>query len=221
MNIIFIALAPVFIIALYIYFRDKYEKEPIRMLLTALLAGCLIVIPVSLVENILVHLHPLLPRGGQAVYNAFFVAGLTEETFKFLALFLLIWRNRNFNEKFDGIVYAAFIGLGFAGVENVLYLVKFGINVGWIRAFTAVPAHALFGVTMGYYFGLAKFYPDSRNMLLARSLIYPIMLHGTYDFIVMLGDYRLLLGFIPYIIFLYIDGLRRMKNLSDRSIFRN
>lgn len=221
MNIIFIALAPVFIIALYIYFRDKYEKEPIKMLLTALLVGCLIVIPVSFVERFLAHLHPLLPRGGKAIYRAFFVAGFTEEGFKFLALFLLIWRNRNFNEKFDGIVYAVFIGLGFAAVENIMYVTKLGVNVGWIRALTAVPAHALFGITMGYYFGLAKFYPDSRSLLLARSIFYPMMLHGIYDFILMLGDYRLLLGFIPYVVFLYIDGLKRMKNLSDRSIFRN
>ena len=220
MNILFIALAPVFIIAIYVYFRDKYEKEPIRMLLTALLTGGLIVIPVILVEKAFMWINPPLPHGGKAIYNAFFVAGLTEEGFKFLALLLLIWRNKNFNEKFDGIVYAVFIGLGFAGVENVLYVLKLGANVGMIRALTAVPAHALFGVTMGYYLGLARFYPDSRKALLFRAIFYPIMLHGTYDFILMLGDNRLLLGFIPYVIFLYIDGLRRMKNLSDRSIFR-
>lgn len=220
MNIVFIALAPVFIIALYVYFRDKYEKEPIRMLLTALLVGCITVVPVFFIERLLSQLDPLISHGGKAFYKAFFVAGFTEETFKFLALFLLIWRNRNFNEKFDGIVYAVFIGLGFAGVENIIYVIKLGAGVGWVRALTAVPGHALFGVTMGYYFGLAKFYPDSRNELLLRSILYPIALHGTYDFILMFGNYRLLFGFIPFIIFLYIDGLRRMKDLSDRSIFR-
>jgi RsiW-degrading membrane proteinase PrsW (M82 family) len=163
---------------------------------------------------------PQLPKNLKAFYTAFIVAGLTEEAFKYLAFFLLIWRNKNFNEKFDGIVYAVFISLGFATVENIGYVIQFGEQTGYIRALASVPAHALFGVTMGYYFGLAKFYTVQRKLFLVRAILYPIILHGIFDFILMLGNYRLFLAFIPYVIFLYIDGFRRMSNLSRRSIFR-
>ena len=121
-NLFLLAIAPVVIIAVYIYMRDKYEKEPIIMLLNALGAGILITVPVLFLERLLSAVMPSFPPQGEAFYSAFIVAGFTEEFFKFLALYVLIWSNRNFNEKFDGIVYAVFISLGFAGVENILYV---------------------------------------------------------------------------------------------------
>jgi RsiW-degrading membrane proteinase PrsW (M82 family) len=158
-----------------------------------------------------------LSQQGQAFYNAFLVAGFTEELFKFLALYLLIWADKNFNERFDGIVYAVFISLGFAAVENVMYVTQLGVQTGYIRAIVSVPAHALFGIAMGYYFGLAKFYPNKRRRYMFRAFVYPVLLHGVFDFILMLQDYLLLLGFIPYVIFLYVSGLKRMRNLSRDS----
>lgn len=220
MKLAILALAPVIIIAVFIYYRDKYEKEPVWLLLKSLVAGMLIVIPVIFVERGLSLLIPYLTKNTKAFYTAFVVAGLTEESFKYLAFFLLIWRNRNFNEKFDGIVYAVFISLGFAAVENVSYVIQYGETTGYIRALASVPAHALFGITMGYYFGLAKFYIKQRSVLQVKALFFPVILHGIFDFILMLANYRLFLGFIPYVIFLYIDGFRRMNNLSRRSIFR-
>jgi RsiW-degrading membrane proteinase PrsW (M82 family) len=220
MKSVILALAPVLIIAGFIYYRDKYEKEPVLLLLKSLGAGILIILPVIFVERGFSLIIPHLPKNSKAFYTAFIVAGFTEETIKYLAFLLLIWRNKNFNEKFDGIVYAVFISLGFAAVENISYVIQFGERTGYIRALASVPAHALFGVTMGYYFGLAKFYTGQRSLFLIRAILYPVILHGIFDFILMLGNYRLFLGFIPYIIFLYIDGFRRMRNLSRRSIFR-
>jgi len=220
MKLLIIALAPVFVIGLYIYFRDKYEKEPIGLLIKSLIIGCLLPIPVVFAEQYLVSIMPSLDGGWPAFYNAFVVAGFTEEFFKYLALFLLIWGNRNFNEKFDGIVYAVFISLGFAAVENIMYVFQHGIGTGYVRALVSVPGHALFGVTMGFYFGLARFYPKKRFIMLIKSLVYPIILHGIFDFILMLGDMRLMALFIPYVIFLYIFGLKKMKNLSERSYYR-
>ena len=144
MNLLFISLAPVFIIAFYVWFRDKYEKEPIAMLLRALLIGAVITLPVIFIERGLFSLGATFSFG--PFWDAFAVAGLVEESFKFLAFYLIIWRNVNFNEKFDGIVYAVFIALGFAGVENILYVAEGGVQVAITRAITAVPAHALFGV---------------------------------------------------------------------------
>ncbi|UCG26900.1 MAG: PrsW family intramembrane metalloprotease [Bacteroidales bacterium] len=220
MNLIFLALAPVFIIAFYIYFRDKYEREPAGTLIKALITGAFVTLPVIFIEGLLIPFSDSLGNLASAAYNAFLVAGFTEEAFKYLAFFLLIWRNRTFNEKFDGIVYAVFISLGFAAVENVFYVLEYGYTIGLVRALTAVPAHALFGIVMGYHFGLAKFYPREKGIQLLLALLSPVLLHGFYDFCLMAEKTIFLLLFVPFIMFLWIHGFRRMKNLSDRSIFK-
>lgn len=213
------SLAPVFIILFYIYFRDKYDKEPLGMLIKALLLGIVIVIPVIFVERMLMN---LVPEGkvAAAAWHAFVVAGSTEELFKFLALYILVWRSPSFNEKFDGIVYAVFVSLGFAGVENVLYVMDGGMQTALIRALTAVPAHAIFGIAMGYYLGIAHMYKELKTKYLARAIFIPILLHGIYDFILMVEVGWLLFLFVPYVIILYIMGMRKVKVLSDSSIFK-
>jgi len=221
MNLILFALAPVIIILVYVYFRDKYEKEPLGLLLKALLAGAVIVIPVIILEKFIGFLNPFEINPFQGFWNAFFVAGFSEELFKFAALYFLIWKNPNFNEKFDGIVYAVFISLGFAGIENILYVSEGGAEVALARAWSAVPAHAIFGITMGYYFGIARMYPELRKLFLRKSLLIPILLHGIYDFILMAGIPWLLALFLPFVFYLYYSGLKRMKLISDSSIFRD
>jgi len=222
MALILIALAPVLIILFYIYFRDKYEHEPIGLLAKALLAGGLITIPVIFAEMGLQVLGSNMNDGGVSspLWTAFIVAGTTEELFKFLALFIMIWANKNFNEKFDGIVYAVFISLGFALVENVMYVIQGGLNVALIRALTAVPAHALFGVVMGYYFGLARFLEGERAIYLVRAILWPIILHGFYDYCLMANKPVFMIIFIPFILYLWISGFKKMKEISDSSRFR-
>ena len=220
MGILIASLAPVLIIAFYIYFRDKYEKEPIGLLVKALLLGMLVVIPIIGVERLLVLIMPALGRVGGAAYNAFLVAGTTEELFKFLALYLLVWKSPSFNEQFDGIVYAVFVSLGFAAVENVMYVMEGGYETAAIRAITAVPAHALFGVTMGYYLGIAHRYGELRRSHLRKAILVPIFLHGIYDFILMVEINWLLFLFVPYVVFLYVAGARKIRTLSEASIFK-
>jgi len=176
-NLLFISLAPILIIAFYIYSRDKYEKEPLSFLLKALLAGIIIVIPVVLIERLLTISSENMEGMTNAAYTAFIVAGLTEEGMKYLAFYLFFWKNRNFNERFDGIVYAVYIALGFAGIENLLYVFSGGYSVGLVRALTAVPAHALFGIAMGYYFGMAKFYPSYKPYYLVLAFFLPFVFH--------------------------------------------
>jgi len=214
------SLAPVFIILFYIYFRDKYDKEPLGLLVKALLMGIVIVFPVIFVERMLMNLSPHSGKVAEAAYHAFVVAGFTEELFKFLALYILVWRSSSFNEQFDGIVYAVFVSLGFAGVENVLYVMDGGMQTALTRALTAVPAHAIFGIAMGYYLGIAHMYRELRGPYLGRALLVPILLHGIYDFILMVEIGWLLVLFIPYVILLYIMGMRKMKQLSDASVFK-
>ena len=220
MAVLLASLAPVLIILFYIYFRDKYDKEPVGMLIKALLLGIFIVIPVIFVERMLMNLMPQSSKVASAAYHAFVVAGSTEELFKFLALYLLVWKSPSFNEKFDGIVYAVFVSLGFAGVENVLYVMDGGMQTALTRALTAVPAHAIFGITMGYYLGIAHMYTEIKGPYLARALLIPILLHGVYDFILMVEVGWLLLLFIPYVIVLYVMGMKKMKEHSDTSVFK-
>ena len=171
MNLLILSLAPVFIIAGYVYFRDKYEKEPIRLLLLSLFFGALTVIPIMFLESFLAGFAGLFSGLSAAAWNAFIVAAFSEELFKCIVLYLLIWKSRDFNEKFDGIVYAVFVSLGFAAVENVLYVMGNGVGTGISRAITAVPAHAIFGITMGFYFGMAKFYEKKRYQLKMKALL--------------------------------------------------
>lgn len=219
MALIVIALAPVFIIAAYIYFRDKYEKEPIRLLAFALLAGGVAVIPILFLEQFLDSFTEYFSGLLAAAWNAFAVAAFSEELFKYLALYILIWKSPEFNEKFDGIVYATYVSLGFAGVENILYVMDGGISTGISRAITAVPAHAIFGITMGFYFGMAKFYEKERKSLKRKALLFPMLLHGIYDFILFTGIGWLTIVFIGFLIYLYISGVKRIKSLSKQSIY--
>ena len=204
---LFIALAPIIIILFYIYFRDKYEKEPIKILLITFVVGSLTVIPIIIIEKSLTNYWSFkfsasVPNITTAAYSSFIVAAFTEELFKFLAFFILIWRNKNFDERFDGIVYAVFISLGFAAVENIFYIIGHGLQTGLLRAFTAVPAHALFGISMGFFLGLAKFSKKKRGLYILFSITIPILLHGFYDFIIMSQNKYLLFLFVPFLIFM-------------------
>jgi len=220
MHLLLIALSPVFIILFYVYFRDKYEKEPIRLLIRALIAGAFVVVPVMFAGQFLQTLKPEMGKVGDAFYTSFILAGFTEEFFKFVILYLIIWRNPNFNEKFDGIVYAVFVSLGFAAVENILYVSDGGVKVAMLRAVTAVPAHALFGIRMGYFFGIAHMYSELRRPFLFKALMVPVLLHGIYDFMLLSNVGILLLAFIPYLVWMYFSGFRKMKVISDSSVFR-
>jgi len=220
MRLILLAVAPVVIIAVYVYIRDKYEREPLGLLLKALLAGALATIPIVIVNGWLVGFADLFSGYQRTGYTAFVVAALVEESFKFTALFLLVWRNKEFNEMYDGIVYAVFVSLGFALVENIMYVTSYGEATGYTRAITAVPAHAIFGVTMGYYFAFAKFGIKNNALNMVKALLWPILLHGVYNFILMAGHPVFLLLFIPFIFYMWRAGFRKMKELSDHSDFR-
>ncbi len=219
-NLLLLALAPIAILATYIWLRDKYEREPWTMLLKALILGALTVIPILIIERFLMGFIHNFSGYARAFYNAFVVAAFSEELFKFLFLYGLIWKSKEFNEKFDGIVYATFISLGFAAVENVMYVFQHGAQVGITRALTAVPAHFLFGVSMGYFLGIARFFTYRRPAMIRMALLIPMLLHGIYDFILMSQNHFLLLLFIPFIIGMWRFGLKKMKELSDSSVFR-
>jgi RsiW-degrading membrane proteinase PrsW (M82 family) len=184
---LYLALAPALAIALYIYWKDKNEKEPITYLTGFFLLGALTCIPAGITNSIggtvLGFEHGQSHGLVRSFFMAFFVVGLGEELFKFLALMFVAFRMKNFNEPFDGIVYSVMIGLGFASLENIMYVFEGGIGVAFMRTLTAVPMHAAFGIIMGYYVGKAKFLKGDRQTETAiLGLAWAIFFHGAYDF---------------------------------------
>jgi len=218
-----LAIAPVLVCAFYVYIRDKYEKEPHRLLVLGLLFGAVITAPIVELEALVASRMPALGTRGEAAYVSFCVASLVEEGMKLLVLALLMWRERHFNEPFDGIVYAVFISLGFAGVENVLYVVNpalGGLQTAVSRAVYSVPAHGFFGVAMGYYLALARFEPLARGKHLRRAFTVPFLLHGVFDFILLAELPYFMFLFAPFVILLWRGGFRRMKRHLAVSPFR-
>ncbi len=113
---------------------------------------------------------------------AFLTAAIPEELFKLVVVWGYAARNRHFDEPMDGIVYGVAVSLGFATLENVLYVGSGGLGVAVMRALTAVPGHAFFGAVMGYFVGQARFAPRGRGASLALAFVVPVLLHGLYDF---------------------------------------
>lgn len=213
-----LAAAPVIIILTYIYVRDKFNREPFWLLFLCLLGGMFSVIPVLLVGAFTDIFIPFTQGIGTPIYTAFIQAGFVEEMFKYLVVLIIIWCSKHFDERFDGIVYAVFVSMGFALVENLLYVAGEGVYTGVMRFFTAVPAHAIFGIAMGYYLGLAKFNPWRRSTYMALAFIVPWLLHGFYDAVLMVGYDWLLLVFIVYLVWMYIFGFKKIKKLAKLKI---
>lgn len=184
MNLLLLAFAPIFIIILYIYFKDKYEKEPKRLLLYNFLLGAIVSVVITTILYYVFDMVLPLPNHTsvlQQFIKAFFVVGLTEEFSKYIIVRYYAQRNKEFNEPFDGILYAVMVSMGFAATENIFYVLEGGYQTALIRAFTAVPAHATFGILMGFYMGKAKFAKNSIGLNLA-GLFSATIFHGAYDF---------------------------------------
>ena len=154
----------------------------------------------------------------------FLVVGLAEEGFKFLLLRWRTWRSPYFNCQFDGVVYAVFVSLGFALWENIDYVVMYGFGTAVLRAVTAIPGHACFGVFMGAWYGLAKSHERHGHARYAKvclrlSLICPIALHGIYDLIASSDRDGTLTVFIAFIAVMFLAAYFTIKNLSRRDRF--
>lgn len=183
-----LALVPVAVLLWWLMGRDR-NREPTRVVLMTLLLGAITPIPIVLVALPLAWMLGISHQPstfGEAVAASFILAALVEEVFKFLVLWGYSARHSQFDEPFDGIVYGTTASLGFAASENVMYVfggqTEFhGYVIGFLRAFTAVPMHAMCGVTMGICIGIAKFSPRRAPLWLGLGLAGAIGLHGTYN----------------------------------------
>lgn len=190
MLLLALALAPGVAIVLYIYLKDKHEREPLGLLLMSFFYGVLSIFVTLLISWPLEMIVINKQDAGELFADAFFKVALVEEFSKFVFIRFILFRNKNFNEPFDGIVYTAMVGMGFATLENILYVYQYGIPTGIMRMFTAVPAHACFAILMGYYIGLAKFTHRKNLYYSALALIAATVFHGLYD-------YFLFITFVP------------------------
>ncbi|MCL2396543.1 MAG: PrsW family glutamic-type intramembrane protease [Defluviitaleaceae bacterium] len=219
----FFAVAPTLICLVYMYVRDKYEKEPWRLLVVGVIIGAVLTFPIMQASGFAMRFMPITGQLGEAAYSSFAVAALVEEGFKFVALFFLVWRNNNLNERLDGIVYAVFISLGFAGVENVLYVFSphlGGLETALGRAVISVPSHSFFGIIMGYHFALAKFEPNKRAQHLFTAFFAAWAVHGVYNFILLSGHPYYLVVFVPFLLLFWRNGLRKIKTHLATSPFK-
>jgi RsiW-degrading membrane proteinase PrsW (M82 family) len=196
MGLLALAIAPGIAICLFIYRKDKYNKEPIGMLVLAFVLGILSIIPAGIVEYS-AHGDPseLASNGyGSLAFFTFVVVAISEEGSKFLMLRLFLFSRKSFDDPFDGIVYAVMVGMGFATIENIGYVYEHGVATGILRMFPSVPAHGTFAVLMGYFLGYAKFTTGSRLPYYALSLLMPILFHGAFDFFLFSQSGGLILG---------------------------
>jgi len=185
MNIFFllaIALAPGAAIGLYIYWKDKHEREPLGLLVKSFFFGVISTLITLLISWPISRLVPLDPTSlTQQAVHAFLLVALIEEFSKFIFVRWVLYPNKNFNEPFDGIVYSVTVSLGFAGLEHILYVMDGGVETAVLRMFTAVPAHASFGVLMGYFLGKAKFEHKKAHYAI-YALGVATLFHGAYDY---------------------------------------
>ena len=218
------ATTPVLMGLVYIYIRDKYEKEPWRLLLIGAITGAFATFPIMHISAWLARFMPITGQLGEAFFTSFAVSALSEEGLKFAALSFLIWRDKNFNEPMDGIVYAVFISLGFACVENVMYVFSptlGGFETAMVRGLVSVPGHGFFAVAMGYYFALAKFEPQKKGRHIICALLVPYVLHGVYNTILLSGLPYYLFIFVPFLAVLWYQGLVKIRRHLAVSPFKS
>lgn len=190
-----IALAPGFAIGMYIYLKDKHEREPIGLLMRSFLFGVLSIFVTLAISSVISQFITIDETNlSEQAVHAFFIVALVEEFSKFIFVRGILYNNKNFNEPFDGIVYTVMVGMGFATLENILYVFNGGgVGTAIMRMFTAVPAHATFAVLMGFYLGKAKF-EHKKSYYAFHALGVATLFHGAYD-------YCLFVSFVPGIVF--------------------
>ena len=229
---------PSVLLMAYIYKKDRVEKEPKKLLLLLFVLGAAICLPVAFLESLLGDVYANVFGKNTIIYQLFenfLNVALFEEGFKFLVLFLVTRKSKHFNSLFDGIVYAVFVSLGFATLENVMYVFNYGLSTGLVRAVTAVPGHMFDGVIMGQFYGMwhlsrdisltEKQYermgyitvqnPESKyKIFLPLTLLVPILCHGMYDFLLSTEMTIAYILFLVYLIGLYVYCFKKINKLS-------
>ncbi len=182
-----LSISPGIFIMVLIYYLDEYDKEPLWLLALAFIFGAMnLHLDVDILEFLFssINLENNLLRVGEEALSV----SITEELLKFLVVILILYPNKNFDEPFDGIVYAVFVGMGFATAENLAFVMQGSATLAILRMLSAVPAHFVFAVIMGYYLGKAKTEEKNKFLYLILSLLIPIIFHAFYDYFLFLEN---------------------------------
>ena len=213
------ALLPAILLLRYVYRQDEIEKEPPGLLFSLLVLGCLSALCSGVLEGVADFLLRVVVSPDSPAYIvllAFLVVAVAEEGTKLFFLKRRTWNHPAFNYRFDGVVYAVFVSLGFAALENVQYVVNYGLSVALPRALLAIPGHLSFAIFMGVYYGRARLlenlgdHAGARRSLRAGFLI-AVFLHGFYDSCAMLGTTLSSLVFLIFVIVMFVNAYRALK----------
>ena len=223
------AVIPALVLLIYVYRRDRIEKEPGSLLLSLVLWGIVSTFLAVISESIgAVLLAYFLPGGennrAYAFWMFFVTVGLSEEGFKYLILKWRTWRSPYFNCRFDGVVYAVFVSLGFALWENIGYVTTYGLGAAMTRAVTAVPGHACFGVFMGACYGMARQRENEGQRDLgavwrALAVLLPAAIHGCYDYIAVSESTDDTVSFLIFVALVFLSAFVLIRRLSRRDRF--
>lgn len=223
------AVIPAIVLLRFVYKEDRLDKESPGLLLSLMVFGILATFAAIVTEQIgEAILGILLPRNSTA-YNVllyFVVVALSEEGFKYLLLRKRTWWSGEFNCQFDGVVYGVSVSLGFALWENLGYVAMYGFGTALVRAVTAVPGHACFGVFMGAWYGMAKRWEgagfESRSKTCrTMALLLPALIHGCYDFIATYEDAGVSGIFAVFVVLLFVVSLILVRRLSANDRYIN
>jgi RsiW-degrading membrane proteinase PrsW (M82 family) len=220
--LIVLAVLPAIYLLVVIYRLDKIEKEPVGLIIKLFIFGGISAFIAGTLEQYGQSILGLFLFKDTRVYTvifAFLVVAVIEEGVKFVFLKTIAWKNPAFNYRFDGIVYAVAVSLGFAAMENIMYVFSYGLVVVIPRALLAIPAHTGFAVFMGAYFGRAKKAYDNGNILKSRKLMFigyiiAVILHGFYDSVAMLEEPIFTTIFLIFVVVMYIVVIRKVRKES-------
>ena len=194
--LIIIAVLPALILLGFIYMRDRKEKPPVKLMVLLLALGAGTIIPAVIAEFIgqLIVAQTDTDHQKMLLVINFLVIGIKEELGKYLVTVCTTWKSREFQHSYDGVIYMVCASLGFAILENILYVASGGIGTGILRAFTAIPLHCTVGVIMGALYAKgreAAYAGDHAGMIgfMAWAYIVPVFIHGLYDYLVMAASY--------------------------------
>lgn len=223
---VYLAVIPSVILLIYIYQKDVVEKEPMRFLITLFFLGVLIAVPVMFLEQSAISFTGISPVNYfDSFALSFLIVSLIEEGYKYIIILISSWKNKNFNHKYDAIVYSVFVSLGFATIENILYVIRNNYMVAIYRAIISVPAHAFYAITCGYFLGLAKECSikkdNSKKILyLFLSFFVPLVLHGIFDFLLLTENGILLGVFFSFVAALYIISYIQIKKTYNGKLLK-
>ena len=205
------AVIPALFLLIRVYQADRLDKESPYLLFDLFKAGIFSALIALVLERIGSFVLGAAVKD-QKIYDIllyFVVVALSEEGAKYFMMRRNSWNNREFNCQFDGVVYAVFVSLGFAAWENISYVLTFGFSAAVVRAVTAIPGHACFGVFMGILYGIAKKYANRGNSQAAvtfkvLALLIPALLHGAYDYIASMEEVQNDWYFIGFVAVLFV-----------------